>query len=209
MSLPHETGELHDVLEGQPIARVRRAEIEYVLLGTAHVSRVSAAAVTAMLGAEAFDAVAVELCEPRYTSMRDPDAFRRLEDRQFLDMSRAFAAQGGWVSGDEMARRMRRQWDQPISVLARWIVKREIVNIAWHSQILIPLFQFSSDAQQIRLVVRAALAELKGVFDDWEIAAWFAQTNVWLGEQRPLDLVAGNHVAVIEAARADRFIARG
>lgn len=79
MSLPHATGELHDVLEGQPIARVRRADVEYVLLGTAHVSRVSAAAVTAILAAEAFDAVAVELCEPRYTSMRDPDAFRRLD----------------------------------------------------------------------------------------------------------------------------------
>jgi len=68
-----------NVLEGQPIARVRRADVEYVLLGTAHVSRVSAAAVTAMLEAEPFDAVAVELCEPRYTSMRDPDAFRRLD----------------------------------------------------------------------------------------------------------------------------------
>lgn len=73
------TGALPDVLGGQPIARVRRADIEYVLLGTAHVSRVSAAAVTAMLEAEHFDAVAVELCEPRYTSMRDPDAFRRLD----------------------------------------------------------------------------------------------------------------------------------
>ena len=141
--------------------------------------------------------------------MANAVAHRHLDDRQFLDMSRAFAGQGGWVSGDEMAQRMRCHRDQPLSVLARWIVKREIVNIAWHSQILIPVFQFSSDALQIRLVVRAALAELKGVFDDWEIAAWFAQTNVWLGEQRPLDLAAGNHVAVIEAARADRFIARG
>ena len=64
---------------GQPIARVRRGDVEYVLLGTAHVSRVSAAAVTAMLEAEPFDAVAVELCEPRFTSMRDPDAFRHLD----------------------------------------------------------------------------------------------------------------------------------
>src|SRR5690349_2515041 len=64
---------------GQPIARVRRGDVDYVLLGTAHVSRVSAAAVTAMLEAEPFDAVAVELCEPRYTSMRDPDAFRHLD----------------------------------------------------------------------------------------------------------------------------------
>ena len=68
-----------DVLNGQPVARVRRGDVEYVLLGTAHVSRVSADAVRAMLERESFDAVAVELCEPRYQSMRDPEAFRKLD----------------------------------------------------------------------------------------------------------------------------------
>jgi len=171
-------------------------------------ARVNPAARAAWMGSGLVP-LGVRALRPPRGQTSAPDAFRRLEDRQFLDMSRAFAAHGGWVSGDEMARRMRRHWDQPISVLARWIVKRQIVNIVSHAQILIPVFQFSADDLQIRLVVRAALAELKGVFDDWEIAAWFAQPNVWLGEQRPLDLVAGNHVAVIEAARADRFIARG
>ena len=59
-----------DALADQPIARVRRGDVEYVLLGTAHVSRVSADAVRAMLVREPFDAVAVELCEPRFQSMR-------------------------------------------------------------------------------------------------------------------------------------------
>ena len=68
-----------DTLAEQPIARVRRDEVEYVLLGTAHVSRVSADAVRAMLEREPFDAVAVELCDSRYQSMRDPEAFRKLD----------------------------------------------------------------------------------------------------------------------------------
>ena len=68
-----------DALAGQPIARVRRGEVEYVLLGTAHVSRVSADAVRTMLEREPFDAVAVELCDSRYQSMRDPEAFRKLD----------------------------------------------------------------------------------------------------------------------------------
>ena len=68
-----------DALAGQPIARVNRGEVEYVLLGTAHVSRVSADAVRGALEREPFDAVAVELCESRYQSMRDPDAFRQLD----------------------------------------------------------------------------------------------------------------------------------
>ena len=137
-----------------------------------------------------------------------PEAFRRLEDRQFLDMSSAFGTQGGWVSGDEMSRRMRRRWDQPISVLANWVMRREIVNIVRPSGILIPVFQFNSEDLRVRPVVRAALAELAGVFDDWEIAVWFAQPNAWLHEQRPLDLAARDDATVAEAARADRFIAR-
>ena len=68
-----------DALAEQPIARVRRGEVDYVLLGTAHVSRVSADAVRAILERESFDAVAVELCEPRHQAMRDPDALRKLD----------------------------------------------------------------------------------------------------------------------------------
>ncbi|HEV7490338.1 MAG TPA: TraB/GumN family protein, partial [Rhodanobacteraceae bacterium] len=50
-------------LSDQPIARVRRGDVEFVLLGTAHVSRASAEAVRSILERETFDAVAVELCE--------------------------------------------------------------------------------------------------------------------------------------------------
>jgi len=144
---------------------------------------------------------------PGRAQISPPDPYRRLEDRQFLDMRRGFDAYGGWISGDELSRRLRRHWNQPISVLANWVTKREIVNIVWRSGILIPVFQFSSESLQIRPVVRAALAELEGVFDDWEIAVWFAQPNVWLQEQRPVDLVARDDEGVIQAARADRFIA--
>ncbi len=79
MSNPPAAAEPMDALAGQPIARVRRGEVEYVLLGTAHVSRVSADAVRTMLEREPFDAVAVELCDSRYQSMRDPEAFRKLD----------------------------------------------------------------------------------------------------------------------------------
>jgi pheromone shutdown-related protein TraB len=68
-----------DALADEPLARVTRDGVEYVLLGTAHVSRVSAEAVRATLERESFDAVAVELCEPRYRAMRDPDSFRNLD----------------------------------------------------------------------------------------------------------------------------------
>lgn len=76
-------------LPEQPIARVRRGDVEYVLLGTAHVSRASAEAVRAMLDREAFDAVAVELCESRFRSLRNPEAFRDLDLFQVIRQGKA------------------------------------------------------------------------------------------------------------------------
>ncbi|MEO8993109.1 MAG: TraB domain-containing protein, partial [Rhodanobacter sp.] len=66
-------------LDGQPIERVQRDGVEYVVLGTAHVSRSSMEAVQTLLAQEHFDAVAVELCESRAQSMRDPEAFKQMD----------------------------------------------------------------------------------------------------------------------------------
>jgi len=76
-------------LSEQPVARVRRGDVEYVLLGTAHVSRASADAVRAMLESESFDAVAVELCESRFRSLRHPEAFRDLDLFQVIRQGKA------------------------------------------------------------------------------------------------------------------------
>lgn len=78
-----------DLLAAQPITRVTRDGVEYVLLGTAHVSRASVEAVREILARESFDAVAVELCEPRYRSMRDPEAFRNLDLFQVIRQGKA------------------------------------------------------------------------------------------------------------------------
>ena len=66
-------------LVGQPIARVTRDGVAYTLLGTAHVSRASVAAVRELMQTEKFDAVAVELCEARYRALCDPDSWRNLD----------------------------------------------------------------------------------------------------------------------------------
>ncbi|MGD9583735.1 MAG: TraB/GumN family protein [Lysobacterales bacterium] len=73
-----------DLLAQQPIARLHCAGSELVLLGTAHVSRVSAEAVRQLLAQESFDAVAVELCEHRARAIRDPDAVAALDLFQVL-----------------------------------------------------------------------------------------------------------------------------
>src|SRR6185312_8752221 len=72
-SIPPTTPSPDSRLSDQPVARVRRGDVEFVLLGTAHVSRASAEAVRSMLAQEEFDAVAVELCESRFRSLRNPE----------------------------------------------------------------------------------------------------------------------------------------
>ena len=46
-----------------------------MLLGTAHISKESAAQVKAEIASGDYDAIAVELCENRHNNMRNPDQF--------------------------------------------------------------------------------------------------------------------------------------
>jgi pheromone shutdown-related protein TraB len=78
-----------NTLHDQPIARVTRDGVEYTLLGTAHVSRASVAAVRTLIEAENFDAVAIELCDTRYRAMRDPESWRNLDLLQIIRQGKA------------------------------------------------------------------------------------------------------------------------
>ncbi|TBR40697.1 MULTISPECIES: TraB/GumN family protein [Dyella] len=86
-TLPADT--LPAALQGQPIERVFRDGVEYVVLGTAHVSRTSVEAVDALLDLEHFDAVAVELCPSRAQGMRHPDAIKQMDLFQVIRQGKA------------------------------------------------------------------------------------------------------------------------
>jgi hypothetical protein len=73
----------------------------------------------------------------------------------------------------------------------------------------LPLFQFDPHTMSIRDEVLAVTAELRHVFDEWDIASWFVECNSWLGNRTPVVVVRENPTEVLEAARADRFIAAG
>jgi hypothetical protein len=98
---------------------------------------------------------------------------------------------------------------QPISCLARMIVSRQVVSLASRSVVLLPIFQFDLATMSLRDGPHRALLELDGVFDDWELARWFVQPNDWLQDAAPIERIENDLTAVLQAARADRFIARG
>jgi len=126
-----------------------------------------------------------------------------------LEVGTALMNWGGMLPADEIARRMRPHYDQPISQLARWIVRRAIVVVPAKACTLVPLFQFDQMRMTVKVEVSAALAELVSVFDDLEVATWFVEPNRWLGGLAPVEGLRQGLVAMLQAARTDRFIARG
>jgi hypothetical protein len=71
------------------------------------------------------------------------------------------------------------------------------------------MFQFDGSDMSLREGPQRVVRELAPVFDDWEVAVWFASPNSLLAHALPVDLVIDDLFSVVQAARADRFIARG
>ena len=148
MSFPETDLALLPALQGQPIERVLRDGFEYVVLGTAHVSLSSVEAVDALLAHEHFDAVAVELCDSRAQSMRDPEAFKQMDLFKVIRQGKAgmvaaslvlstfqkrLADQSGIQPGAEMKAAMDGAEQRGLPV---WLIDREVgttLKRAWHS----------------------------------------------------------------------------
>lgn len=148
MTLPDSDVALPDALLDQPLERVTRDSVEYVVLGTAHVSRASVAAVEALVANEAFDAIAVELCPSRAEGMRNPDAFKQMDLFQVIRQGKVgmvaaslvlssfqqrLAAQYGIQPGAEMKAAMDGAERANLPV---WLIDREVgttLKRAWRS----------------------------------------------------------------------------
>jgi pheromone shutdown-related protein TraB len=148
MNFPETDLALLPALQGQPIERVQRDGVQYVMLGTAHVSRSSVDAVEALLATEHFDAVAVELCDSRAQSMRDPEAFKQLDLFKVIRDGKAgmvaaslvlstfqkrLADQSGILPGAEMKAAMDRAKEHDLPL---WLIDREVgttLKRAWRS----------------------------------------------------------------------------
>ena len=148
MSVPETEAAAPPALAGQPLERVRRDGVDYVVLGTAHVSRSSMEAVEALLASEHFDAVAIELCESRAQGMRDPEAFKQMDLFHVIREGKAgmvaaslalstfqkrLADQSGIQPGAEMKAAMDGAAERGLPL---WLIDREVgttLKRAWRS----------------------------------------------------------------------------
>jgi len=130
-------------------------------------------------------------------------------DHDFIMMHAVYRASGGIARADELAGSLEEHACGDFVGLARLIVSRQIFSFQWHDSFWVPMFQFDRRSLHVKAGPRQVLHELTTVFDGWTLATWFAQPNGWLKEHRPIDLLDSKLAAVVEAARADRFIAAG
>ena len=83
----------------QPQQTLRCNNTEITLLGTAHVSRVSAEAVERLLNSGEFDAVAVELCPSRHNAMLNPDQLAHMDLFQVIRTGKVFTVSASLALG--------------------------------------------------------------------------------------------------------------
>jgi hypothetical protein len=131
------------------------------------------------------------------------------DDAAFEAVREAYQAIGGLVRGDDLARLLEDRARGDYVSLARLIVSGRIFGFEWRHSFWIPMFQFDLGDLSVRRGLRQVLAELASEFEGWRLAAWFVEPNAWLKQSRPLDLIDSNLSEVVQAARADRFVAAG
>jgi hypothetical protein len=135
----------------------------------------------------------------------------------WLATAAAFSSTGGLVSGEDLAELIRHRCEvagwlpesQPLSLVARWIASRAVISLESPWGPLFPLFQFDLPTASVVDAMAPLLGELRAVFDDAELALWFVSPNDWLGGARPVSAMHHSLPAVLQAARADRFLAGG
>ena len=154
--------------------------------------------------------VAAAAWEPQFDIPSSSPSWRSSgTESRTVAMVQVYERTGGLMRSEDVLFLLRRRSSQALSLLARWIVDRRVVAFEWQADRLVPMFQFDLADMSIRPEAAAVLAELAGVFDDWELASWFAEPNAWLQGRTPVDALQADAQAVLDAARADRFVARG
>jgi hypothetical protein len=85
---------------------------------------------------------------------------------------------------------------------SRWKSERRIFSVQWNGIDYYPAFQFSPKSGEPLPAVQTILDIFGGELRDWQIAIWFFANNGSLaGGRRPMDAIARDPKAVIEAAK--------
>ncbi len=127
----------------------------------------------------------------------------------FVAMLDAYRATGGTERGEDLATLLQNRVYGGYASLARLVGTRQVLGFKWRNTYWVPLFQFNMKDLSLRPEPQQVMAELCKDFDEWGMAVWFTQPNAWLNDEIPVDMLKTYLKAVIDAARAERFVTAG
>ena len=129
--------------------------------------------------------------------------------RGFDAIISAYQLSGGTTRADDLEVMLEEKRKHRFVSVARQIALRDIFSFEWQSQFWVPMFQFYPQDLKVRQEVVRVVHELTSVLDNWTLAVWFTEPNSWLRGRRPVDMMDSHFSDVLNAARADRFVAAG
>jgi hypothetical protein len=147
---------------------------------------------------------ALSLARP--SSQRAQSACDRALDLLFVELLDAYRPSGGLARYTEVTMRMTRRRSDGVTWLESCLRHRRLVAIDWHSELWLPLFQFAAPDMSLREDAHRLCAELNGVMDGWDLAAWFIQPQCLLQYRSPLELLGTQPGSVLDAARQEHFV---
>jgi hypothetical protein len=131
------------------------------------------------------------------------------QDSPFIALLNGFRSSGGLHRLSALRVTRRDTWSTDvIQALPARVADRSVLGITWNHQAWVPDFQFDGHGA-IRQPAASAFTELTPSHDPWELATWFVTPSTWLQHVRPIDLLEMAPARVLEAARADRYVANG
>lgn len=130
------------------------------------------------------------------------------DELAFASLRAAYSASGGFARGDDMGRWPADTGPGTYVSMATLLEDEEVFGFEWNASWWIPRFQFEPTLA-LKPAPQQVRAELGAQFDGWTVAAWFVEPNAWLARRRPIDLLESDLDEVLDAARADRFVAAG
>ena len=127
----------------------------------------------------------------------------------FFAVQEALRGKGGLARADDLARLLEDCRHVDFVGLAKLMMSGAIFSFEWGGAHWIPMFQFNLADLSVKPAAQSVLTELNMTFDGWALAEWFTQPNDWLAGRLPVDVIDSDLPVVLDAARADRFIANG
>jgi hypothetical protein len=129
------------------------------------------------------------------------------QDRLFIALMAAYRPHRGisrlhWLSGGGRVR-----VDGLDTDIGALVSERRMLAFPWDDEVWVPMFQFDVSGPVVSEGPRRVVAEWSGALDGWALADWFVRPNSWLGQHKPIELIDSGLPDVLEAVRADRFVA--